>query len=245
MAKDERKINLQELQALNRPSLTDAATDIIEYANKKGIDEDELVTSLGLKINADGERIEIDESPPKPEDVDDLIRLNSKPKAVAGQSLTNNPDSSKPWERPPLFTNPKEALEDVTQRIFSEGGIKGIAGALHKGASVGNITEIILYQDFYDGKYNPDVMLMLYEPVFYSIMNIGEAANLNYRLDDKKINDLGKDEDKDNQEKINSIKDIRKTVAAKTMQSNAVPPELKEQMQEQQPRIKSLLAGDR
>lgn len=35
MAKDERKINLQELQALNRPSLTDAATDIIEYANKK------------------------------------------------------------------------------------------------------------------------------------------------------------------------------------------------------------------
>ena len=38
MAKDERKINLQELQALNKPSLTDAATDIIEYANKKGID---------------------------------------------------------------------------------------------------------------------------------------------------------------------------------------------------------------
>ena len=136
MAKDERKINLQELQALNRPSLTDAATDIIEYADKKGIDEDELVTSLGLKINADGERIEIDESPPKPEDVDDLVRLNSKPKAIAGQSLTNNPDSAKPWERPPLFTNPREALEDVTQRIFSEGGIKGIAGALYKGASV-------------------------------------------------------------------------------------------------------------
>tara|TARA_E500000318_G_scaffold108893_1_gene120692 strand:- start:1085 stop:1822 length:738 start_codon:yes stop_codon:yes gene_type:complete len=245
MAKDERKINLQELQALNKPSLTDAATDIIEYADKKGIDEDELVSSLGLQINADGERIDIDESSPKPEDVDDFIRLNSKAKPIAGQSLTNSPDAAKPWERPPLFANPREALEDVTQRIFSENGVKNIAKALHKGASVGNITEILLYQDFYEGKYNPDVMLMLYEPVFYSIMNIGEAANLNYRLDDKKINDLGKDEGKENQDKINSIKDIRKTVTARSLNSNAIPPELKEQMQEQQPRIKSLLAGDK
>ena len=76
-------------------------------------------------------------------------------------------------------------------------------------------------------------------------MNIGEAANLNYRLDDKKINDLGKDEGKENQDKINSIKDIRKTVTARSLNSNAIPPELKEQMQEQQPRIKSLLAGDK
>ena len=156
--------------------------------------------------------------------------MQSKAKAIPGQSLTENPDSAKPWERPPLFANPRDALEDVTQRLFQPESIKAVAQSLQKGASVGNVTELILYNDYHEGKYSVDVMLMLYEPIFYSVMNIGESANVNYRLDeDLRINDLDNNPKEKEQETLSSIKDIRRTVMAKEPNLKAMPENFSEQ----------------
>jgi len=72
---------------------------------------------------------------------------------------------------------------------------------------------------------------MLYEPVFYSVMNIGEAAGpINYRLDENlKINDLDNNPKEKEQETLSSIKDIRKTVMAKEPNLKAMPENFSEQ----------------
>ena len=226
----EKKPTIQDIQAFNRTSLTDTARDIMEFAEDNGTSMDKVLASMGMEIDENKQRIEIDDTEPNEKELEEFMRMQSKPKAIPGQSLTENPDSAKPWERPPLFANPRDALEDVTQRLFQPESIKAVAQSLQKGASVGNVTELILYNDYHEGKYSVDVMLMLYEPIFYSVMNIGESANVNYRLDeDLRINDLDNNPKEKEQETLSSIKDIRRTVMAKEPNLKAMPENFSEQ----------------
>tara|TARA_R100000773_G_C4220084_1_gene118702 strand:+ start:2961 stop:3701 length:741 start_codon:yes stop_codon:yes gene_type:complete len=226
----EKQPTIQDIQAFNRTSLTDTARDIINFAEDNGTSMDKVLASMGMEIDENKQRIEIDDTEPNEKELEEFMRMQSKPKAIPGQSLTENPDSAKPWERPPLFANPRDALEDVTQRLFQPESIKAVAQSLQKGASVGNVTELILYNDYHEGKYSVDVMLMLYEPIFYSVMNIGESANVNYRLDeDLRINDLDNNPKEKEQETLSSIKDIRRTVMAKEPNLKAMPKNFSEQ----------------
>lgn len=226
----EKQPTIQDIQAFNRTSLTDTARDIMEFAEDNGTSMDKVLASMGMEIDENKQRIEIDDTEPNEKELEEFMRMQSKPKAIPGQSLTENPDSAKPWERPPLFANPRDALEDVTQRLFQPESIKAVAQSLQKGASVGNVTELILYNDYHEGKYSVDVMLMLYEPIFYSVMNIGESANVNYRLDeDLRINDLDNNPKEKEQETLSSIKDIRRTVMAKEPNLKAMPENFSEQ----------------
>ena len=226
----EKQPTIQDIQAFNRTSLTDTARDIMEFAEDNGTSMDKVLSSMGMEIDENKQRIEIDDTEPNEKELEEFMRMQSKPKAIPGQSLTENPDSAKPWERPPLFANPRDALEDVTQRLFQPESIKAVAQSLQKGASVGNVTELILYNDYHEGKYSVDVMLMLYEPIFYSVMNIGESANVNYRLDeDLRINDLDNNPKEKEQETLSSIKDIRRTVMAKEPNLKAMPENFSEQ----------------
>jgi len=226
----EKQPTIQDIQASNRNSLTDTARDIMEFAEDNGTSMDKVLASMGMEIDENKQRIEIDDTEPNEKELEEFMRVQSKPKSIPGQSLTENPDSAKPWERPPLFANPRDALEDVTQRLFQPESIKAVAQSLQKGASVGNVTELILYNDYHEGKYSVDVMLMLYEPIFYSVMNIGESANVNYRLDeDLKINDLDNNPKEKEQETLSSIKDIRRTVMAKEPNLKAMPENFSEQ----------------
>jgi hypothetical protein len=226
----EKQPTIQDIQAFNRTSLTDTARDIMNFAEDNGTSMDKVLASMGMEIDENKQRIEIDDTEPNEKELEEFMRVQSKPKAIPGQSLTENPDSAKPWERPPLFANPRDALEDVTQRLFQPESIKAVAQSLQKGASVGNVTELILYNDYHEGKYSVDVMLMLYEPIFYSVMNIGESANVNYRLDeDLRINDLDNNPKEKEQETLSSIKDIRRTVMAKEPNLKAMPENFSEQ----------------
>ena len=226
----EKQPTIQDIQAFNRTSLTDTARDIMEFAEDNGTSMDKVLASMGMEIDENKQRIEIDDTEPNEKELEEFMRMQSKPKAIPGQSLTENPDSAKPWERPPLFANPRDALEDATQRLFQPESIKAVAQSLQKGASVGNVTELILYNDYHEGKYSVDVMLMLYEPIFYSVMNIGESANVNYRLDeDLRINDLDNNPKEKEQETLSSIKDIRRTVMAKEPNLKAMPENFSEQ----------------
>ena len=226
----EKQPTIQDIQAFNRTSLTDTARDIMEFAEDNGTSMDKVLASMGMEIDENKQRIEIDDTEPNEKELEEFMRMQSKPKAIPGQSLTENPDSAKPWERPPLFANPRDALEDVTQRLFQPESIKAVAQSLQKGASVGNVTELILYNDYHEGKYSVDVMLMLYEPIFYSVMNIGESANVNYRVDeDLRINDLDTNPKEKEQETLSSIKDIRRTVMAKEPNLKAMPENFSEQ----------------
>ena len=122
------------------------------------------------------------------EGLDEIVNLSSQGGAIPGQSLVNDPSQPYPWEQPPEFANPKDALDFMVGLIFQPEAMKQIVQALANGAAVADIAMVMLYTKFTEGKFNPDVLMLLAEPVMYVIMAIGEEANIKYNIEDS--NDL-------------------------------------------------------
>ena len=101
---------------------------------------------------------------------------------VAGQSLTNDPDSKYPWEKPPEFTEVQGALMSILADSYEKETYKMIALSIADGMPVGDLTSMILQAGFQEGKWNPDLMLMLIEPTMYILASIAEQCDIDYLL---------------------------------------------------------------
>ena len=102
---------------------------------------------------------------------------------IPGQSLTTNPDTPWAWERPPLFTNKDEALAFFLELFTEEERFAAIIQSLEEGVPVMDLVQLFLIQSFRDGEINPNLMLLLAEPLAFMIMALGERAG----VDDIKI----------------------------------------------------------
>ena len=96
---------------------------------------------------------------------------------IPGQSLTDIPGNG-PWEHPPQFTNIDDASEYVWKRIHNEKQLGQIITFLNNGIPVEAIARMILFSGFMDGKWTPDVALLLAKVVFKQIMAIGMKAEI-------------------------------------------------------------------
>jgi len=186
------------------------------------------------------------------EGLDEIVNLSSKGGAIPGQSLVNDPSQPYAWEQPPEFANPKDALDYMTGVIFQPEAMQQIVQALANGAAVADIAMVMLYTKFTEGKFNPDVLMLLAEPVMYVVMAIGEEANIKYNIEDS--NDLDELDEEDNQEEfdkqINEFRtvfdDIKNGTMKKGMEpskitSGAVPQNILDKVKEEGPAIRSLL----
>ena len=174
-------------------SISDAAGQIIVDGLDAGFTIDEMAPDTGPKIRG--------ESRFNQEALDEIVELSSQGGAIPGQSLVNDPEQPYPWERPPEFANPKHALDYMVGLIFQPEAMKNIVQALANGAPVADIAMVSLYAKFTEGKFNPDVLMLLAEPVMYIIMAIGEEANIKYNIEDS--NDLDELDDEDYEEEFN------------------------------------------
>ena len=102
--------------------------------------------------------------------------------AIPGQSLTNDPDQKYPWEQPPRITNQQEALDYMTSEILEEENLFPIMRAVSKGVPIGDIVSLMLQQAFQAGLINPDLMLLLLEPLHFVLMAIAEKSGVGYVL---------------------------------------------------------------
>ena len=128
------------------------------------------------------------------ESLDELINLKTKGSAIPGQSLTNNPEQPRPFESPPEFANPRDALNYILSILLEPKATKELLTALVNGASVGDVATAILYSQFVDGKISPPTMLLIMEPIMYLIMGIAEEADINYSIDGDETDDPVDDE---------------------------------------------------
>ena len=156
------------------------------------------------------------------------------------------------WEQPPEYPNPKDALDYISSILLQKDAVQQIVQALAKGAAVGDIAMAILYTKFTEGKFNPDVLLLLAEPVMFLIMAIGEEANIKYNIEG---DDLDEFDDEDEQENIqsqlqefeNAVADIKKMAVNKNnnenkIPSNVLPQNILDRVKEQGPEIRGLLS---
>ena len=238
MRKDMQPTLEQQLASTNRDSLTDAVIDILEFAEANGITPEQVVNTVGLTLEKTGTEIDINESTPAPDGVDEFIKVKSRGAAIPGQSLTNSPENRYPWERPAEFSNPKDALNYVMTNMLKRDSISNIVTALGNGATVEDVTNFIVYNGFTKGKYTADTMLLIYEPIMYTIINIGESANLKYKLDDETGNDYDNEEEQKAEAVLTSLKQFQAQIRNKGAAQNVIPEELTEEIQT---KTKSLL----
>ena len=115
----------------------------------------------------------------------ELQRLSEAEQPIPGQSLTNNPETPLPFEQPPVYVELSPAIDDILVRLCQPEIFQGIVGALADGLPVGEMAEQILFEGFVQGQYNPDLMLLLVEPVMYILISFADMVDIEPRIDDE------------------------------------------------------------
>ena len=163
-----------------------------------------------------------------------LEALGHMNRPIPGQSLTSNPDEPYPWERPPEYTNMKEALDFVLDNLMDEEAYIPILNAIEDGIPISDVVQQILYIGFNEGKWNPDMLLMLVEPLMYVVMALCEKAGIEYTLyrgeeedDDQEINQNIKNVE----EETKSLQELTKSKIVKPT-STGVPKNILQELQE-------------
>ena len=162
---------------------------------------------------------------------------------IPGQSLTSNPDEPRPFEGQPEFTNFKKALDYTTAELLLEENYTPIVLAIADGVPITDLAMQIGYVGFREGKWNPDLMLMLMEPLMYLLMALAEKADIEYRIDDE---DDEEDEEEETilEEKANNIAETVKQKLGKVegVPDGALPKDIVEKIKTMEMSQESLLA---
>ena len=119
---------------------------------------------------------------------DELINIDAMggktpfERPIPGQSLTNDPDTKYPWEQPPMYTDIQSAVMSIVADSYEKETYKMVALSLADGMPVGNLAAMILQTGFQEGKWNPDLMMLLIEPTMYILAAIAEQCGIDYLL---------------------------------------------------------------
>ena len=104
-------------------------------------------------------------------------------RSIPGQSLTNDPANPAPYEKAPEITNVHEGTEYLFDFITEETVYASLMTGIDKGVPVMAIVQVILFNEFQKGKWNPDLMLMLAEPCAYILIALAERLDLDIIID--------------------------------------------------------------
>ena len=110
---------------------------------------------------------------------------------IPGQSMTNDPANPDPYEQAPKFTNFHEASEYMWDSLTEEAEYVKYMTAVSKGIPVMSIVQVILFNEFQQGTFNPDLMMMMVEPTAFMIIALAERLDLDIQIT------LDDDEDED------------------------------------------------
>ena len=162
-----------------------------------------------------------------------LERNMTAGRAIPGQSLTNSPETPHRWEQPPEFSEPHKAMLQIFETITEKESLSNILLSLSKKVSVIDLSSIILYSGFIEGKWNPDLMTLLMEPTMYMIIALAEKADIPYSLeagDNKKIEMSPENQIAELTDKI-SIQDV-KLKSAQQASPQSVPQDVRKVIEE-------------
>ena len=76
-----------------------------------------------------------------------------------------------------------KAFNDVLTQLMIPDTLKPILQSINDGVPIMDLAQQILYVGFREGKFNPDLMLMLAEPLAYALMYMSENAGIKFRID--------------------------------------------------------------
>lgn len=211
------------------PSLTTAVARTLQELEDQGVNLDELKDVPKIPVRKKFNQGALNE----------LVDLKSKGNAIPGQSLTNSPEAPYKWEQPPTFTHPRMALEHIVDLLIDRETMESLIASLHDGIAVTDITSMILYSGFQEGKWTPDIIALLLEPVLYLIILMAEEAGIEYIIDQEGAREEQNVSDKElgrrAKEEISMFDKMVDEVLARGINPASVPPELVTKISERVP----------
>ena len=120
----------------------------------------------------------------------DEVGVNPFNAPIPGESLTTAPDMPKAWERPPQYTSQDAAMEAIYMEITQEDSLRKLINIINDGLPLDEIAQVILYKGYTEGKFSPDLMLVLIEPTIYLLIAIADYAKISdYTLYNEETDD--------------------------------------------------------
>ena len=162
-------------------------------------------------------------------------------KRIPGQSLTNDPENPKAFEKPPQYTDRTEVLENYFEMLTEEETYLSIMDSLEEGVTVMEIVQVLIFQGFQDGLFNPDMMLMVAEPLAYMIAALAERADVDFVI----MNDDDEDEDEDEEDEDLPIMNQKLKTIEKPQMDDDFPVELANKLDKVEPPKQRSLLGEK
>ena len=97
---------------------------------------------------------------------------------IPGQSLTTDPSNPAPYEQAPRFTSVHEASRSIFEYLTEPETYAETMELLVDGVPLMDIVQSFVFAGFKEGQWNPDLMLMLVEPIAYMILALAERAGI-------------------------------------------------------------------
>jgi hypothetical protein len=159
---------------------------------------------------------------------------------IPGQSLTSNPDTPAPYEQAPMFTTVDEASKYLWDFVTDEPRYVAIMRAVDEEIPVMELVRVILFNHFVKGAFNPDLMLMMAEPLAFMIIALAERLDLDIKITD--------DDDDDEEEEMFGTKletqkldQLRASAKSSKLPQGFITQEMEEEIRNL-PDVSSLLA---
>lgn len=141
---------------------------------------------------------------------EEQYQINPFDAPIPGQSLTNNPDNPNAWEKPPKFTNPEKAIQDLFMRITEEEVYPDLMDNIRDGVPIDQLTQFLVFKGYSQGAWNVDLMMLLIEPTMYLLIALAEHNGIkDYTLY------KGEEEDMSEEEVTQFLKDDASRAAPK------------------------------
>lgn len=104
---------------------------------------------------------------------------------IPGQSLTNSPENSYAWEKPPEMVDLNVARQKIFLNLLEPKNLEEVQKLMSNEIPVDVIAQTVLVEGFRQGKFNPDLALQLLEPTMYMLLAIAEKSGIEPTLDVK------------------------------------------------------------
>mgnify|MGYP001418223899 FL=1 len=108
----------------------------------------------------------------------DKVGVNPFSAPTPGESLTTPTDMPKAWERPPQFIDQGNAMEAVYMELTEIDNLRKLIDLIDEGTALDEIAQVVLYKGYSEGKWTPDLMMLLIEPTLYLLISIADYADI-------------------------------------------------------------------
>jgi len=114
---------------------------------------------------------------------------------IAGQSMVSDPNNPAPYEQAPKLTTVQDASKHLWDFVTEDERYATLMQGINNGVPVMDYVKVILFNQFVNGAFNPDLMMMMAEPLAFMLIALAERLDLDIKITSEDEEDEEEDEE--------------------------------------------------